>query len=400
MKKNLEIFVAIKYLKGRRKSIFSLFSTVIGISGIALGVAALIVTLGVMNGFNTDIREKILGLNPHIIIMGNDIEGAGYMKDKLSRVEGIQAIAPFVYGQSVVKTKHAALGVLLKGIDFDLERNVVPLEKIPVEGKWFGPKASGIVLGKELVRNAGIGLGDEVILVSPSESDFIGMSMPKLNKFTLEGIFNSGMYDYDSNLAYVDINKAKEIFSLKGVTGYGIRLRNINKTESIAREIRSLLPYRVLTWQELNRNLFSALKLEKIVMFLLLALIIVVACFNVVSNLLLMSIEKAKEIGIFSAIGLRRSAIRRIFIYEGFITGLLGTFVGTVLGISISELLKRYQFIKLPPEVYYLDRLPVRLSFADVASVAAVAVAITVLSSIYPADRASRLDPVEIIRYG
>jgi lipoprotein-releasing system permease protein len=400
MKKNMELFIALKYLKGREKSIFALFSTIIGIAGIGLGVAALIVTLGVMNGFHLDIREKILGLNPHLIVLGSDITDSESVTKKLKLVGGLESISPFVYGQVVIRSKHSAYGVVLKGIKFDSEREVVPLEKISITGEWADMEPDGIVLGKELVKNLGVNLGDELIVVSPTEHDFLSMSMPRMNKFKLVGIFNSGIYDYDGNLAYVNLNKAKDIFSLKGVSGFGIKLRNIDRAGSIAKKLRNILEYRVIAWQELNRNLFAALKLEKTVMFLLLALIIVVACFNIVSNLLLLSIEKAKEIGIFSAIGMKMSSIRKIFIYEGLITGLLGTLFGAAFGILMGAILKRYQFVKLPPEIYYVDRIPVRLSFVDIASVLAVAIVVTILSSVYPANRASKLNPVDIIRYG
>jgi len=397
---SVELFIALRYIKGRKKNIFGILTTIIGIGGICIGVAALIVTLAVMNGFHKDIKEKILGLSSHIIILGTNIENPKSVTDRLYSIKEIDAISPFVYGQAIIKTRNNVSGVLVKGINFSEEIKVIPLNKLSFNGDWSKLKEKGIVLGKELIKNLSAKINDDLILVSPNDITFPGMYIPKLNKFKIIGVLNSGMYDYDTNLVFIDIENAKKFFSIEGVSGFDIKLKNIDKTETIAEKIRNSINFRVLTWQDLNRNLFAALKLEKVVMFILLTLIIIVACFNIISNLLLLTIEKAKEIGILSALGMNRNSIRKIFLYEGLYTGILGVFLGTFVGIFLSVILKKYQFIKLPPDIYYIDKLPVDISIQDVIIVVVLTLFITVLSTFYPANKASKINPVEVIRYG
>ena len=399
---SVELFIATKYLKGRVKNLFGLLTTVIAVAGVTLGVAALIVTLAVMSGFHEDIRTKILGLNPHITIFGNlDKTEEDNITKSLSSIKEITSAAPFVYGQVILKSKSYATGVLLKGIDFTREKNVVPIEKILARGRWENLTGrKNIILGKELSRNLAVDIGDDIIMVSPGGEQFLPSGIPKMDKFTVTGIFDSGMYEYDENLAYVDIDNGKRFFNTGRISGLGVKLKNIDSAVKISGALKKIILARVITWEELNKNLFAALKLEKTMMFLLLTLIILVACFNIISNLVLLTAEKAKEIGILTALGMKAVNIRRIFLYEGLMIGWIGTILGTVLGVVLSLIVKKYQFVRLPADIYYIETLPVKLSAGDIVAVVLVAMVITLLATIYPAHRASKLNPVEVIRYG
>ena len=433
----LELFIAVRYLVGRKRSLFSLLTTIIAMAGISLGVASLIITLAVMTGFHNEIQKRILGLNPHILVMKTNNTKISFteINPVLKKIDGIESYAPFIYCQVIVKSRYGMSGMLIKGIDFRKEREIIPgINTILTKGAWIegnntnppvSPFKKGgenkvlkkvgvnteiskyteentVVLGKELANNLTVYPGSELIVFIPA--GMAGFNIPEMNKLKVTGIFSSGMYDYDSNLGYMNITAAERIFKKNCIYGIGIKARNIENTaiitESLRQNMKPELNYKILSWQELNRNLFSALKLEKFVMFLLLGLIIVVACFNIISNLLLLSMEKAKEIGILTAMGMKQSSIRKVFFLEGAIIGSIGTAAGLLLGVILCLLLKKYQFIQLPPDIYYINKLPVLLSFNDIISVSVLSLAITFMSTIYPAYKAGKLNPVEIIRYG
>jgi lipoprotein-releasing system permease protein len=401
---NVELFVALRYIKARRNGVFTLLTTLIATGGTALGVAALIITLAVMSGFHRDIRSKILGLQPHLTIIRQDqrplVDYAETAKAIASDKEVI-ASSPFVYGQTILRNGRSMQGVVVKGIDFEQEKKVVNIQKAIVTppSKDFALTDEGILIGKELARNLGATVGDDVVLMSPSLSGQI----PKMRKLKVSGIFDSGMYEYDSNLAYVSLQSGQQLFDLGGsVTGIGVAVRDWENSSKIERQVQNLVefPLIVRSWERMNKSLFAALKLEKIMMFIILTLIIVVAAFNIVSNLLLLTVEKAKEIGILSALGFKKSSISRIFFYQGMIIGLSGIVSGLFLGIGISELLNKYKFIHLPADVYYIDTLPVKIFFNDVSMVVLATLLITLFASIYPAYQVTKLKPLDAIRYG
>jgi len=398
----LELFIALKYLFGRKHNIFATITTIIAIFGITLGVSCLIVTLGVMTGFHNDIQKKILGLNPHIIILNSLNEKIQSSTiEKIKTIKEIKNFSPFVYGQVILKTKSGVSGVLLKGIDIENEKKVIDgIDKIFTFGSLPETDSKKIVLGKELIKNLNTFVGNDIILIIPQEQS--GMSFPAMYKFNISGVFSSGMYDYDSNLTFIDIHTARKILSNQAIEGIGVKINNFDKITSVRDKLIKILGknLRIISYQELNKNLFAALKLEKVVMILLLTLIIIVACFNIVSNMLLLGIEKSKEIGILSALGLNRKRIRKIFLIEGSINGLIGTLFGVILGIIICFVLQKYQFISLPADVYYVNKLPVKLVFNDIILVVIISIGTTILSTIYPANKLSKLNPIEIIRYG
>jgi len=384
--------------------VFTFLTTLIAVGGITLGVAALIITLAVMSGFHRDIRERILGLQPHLTVLkesGTSFHEHEQVAADILREKEIRAASPFVYGQIILRHGEATAGVVLKGIDWKKEQQLVGLAKSIKDTRLLagGLQDNQVIIGKELARNLGAALGKEVILVSPGQFGVV----PRMEKFRVAGIFSSGMYEYDANLAYVSLPSGQKLFGLENaVSGVGVALTDWEKADTIAAALQAKLdyPYWVRSWETMNKNLFAALKLEKIMMFIILTLIIVVAAFNIISNLLLLTVEKAKEIGILSALGFRRLEIGRIFLFEGLIIGMTGIFAGTGLGVGLSLLLKKYQFIHLPADVYYLDTLPVRLVPGDIISVVAATLLISLVAGIYPAYQATKLDPLEAIRYG
>ncbi|MBN1823984.1 MAG: ABC transporter permease [Endomicrobiales bacterium] len=398
----IELFIALRYLKARRKGVFTLLTTVIAVGGTTLGVAALVITLAVMSGFHRDIKEKILGIQPHLIILkeaSSPFAEHSKVRETVSAEKQVRASSPFVYGQAVLRNNRLTSGVVLKGVDPAGENEVVGLNSRIIDGKKQGPADKEILLGNELAANLGAITGSEIIVMAPGPS----AAVPRMEKLTVSGIFRSGMYEYDANLAYVNLSSGRKIFSLgEAVTGIGVSLKDFNDASEIEKKLqeRLMFPYYVRSWQRMNRSLFAALKLEKIMMFIILALIIIVAAFNIISNLILLTIEKTRDIGILSAMGFAKAKIARVFLFEGLIIGLSGIFSGLFLGLGLSLALKKYQFIHLPADVYYIDTLPVRIIPADIAMVAGAALIITVVSAVYPAYQVTKLDPLEAIRYG
>jgi lipoprotein-releasing system permease protein len=405
MKLPVEIFIALRYLKARKNGFFSLITTAIAVGGTTLGVAALIITLSVMSGFQTDIRAKILGVQPHILIAridGTPFVNGEAVKEKVLENEEISGASPYIYRQAIIRSlsNRYASGIVLKAVDYKTEDAMTHLSDLVVEqDSTFNDNISGrsIVLGQELSRSLEAFAGDEVVLMFPSDLN----SIPQMYKFKVAAVLYSGIYDIDSSLGFMDIDEAQNIFDMQGeIAGLGIRFKNVDEVDKVAEKLKNDLgyPYSVRTWTQMNKNLFAALKLEKIMMFLILGLIILVAAFNIISNLLLLSVQKFKEIGIMSAIGFSRSAISKIFFYEGMIVGFAGTLLGLIFGLGISLVLKHFEIFTLPKGVYYVDRLPIAILYQDVLFVALSAFIVTVLAGIYPAYQVSKLDPLQAMR--
>ena len=421
-----ELFISLRYLRAKRKQVFVSIITFISVAGIFLGVAALIIVIAVMNGFENDLRNKILGINSHIILM----EYSGAMRNhprvmqEVSGVPGVVAATPFIYSQAMLKNGGNVTGIVLRGLSIKDALKVINLGKIS-EGKLdylkegeqripgLKPELAGlpgILIGRELAKNLGVFLFETVHVVSPAGvSTPMGM-VPRMKPFVVVGIFESGFYEYDSTLAYISLKNCQEFLNMGDtVTGIEIRVDDIYKADRIAKAIEKKLgyPYWGRNWMEMNRNLFSALKLEKRVMFIILSLIVLVAAFNIISALIMIVMEKNKDIAILKTMGATRGGIMKIFIFQGLVVGAIGTFFGCLAGLAVAfnlESLSRFVeklfgFKILPGDVYYLNELPSQVNYSDVGIIILGTMLISFLATIYPSWRASRLDPAEALRY-
>jgi len=332
----------------------------------------------------------------------------------------VNAAAPFILNQVMLTHGGNAMGVVVRGLDPELEAGVSDLKKNLVQGslemlggpaKSTGkPRRAGIILGKELARRLGVQRDDVVSMVAPASRVTPMGLIPKIKLFKVVGFFESGMFEYDSNLAFISIYSAQKFFSMKGkVSGIEIRVEDIEQADQVAAEIQQSLgfPYYARDWMQMNKNLFSALRLEKIVMFIILILIILVAAFNIVSTLFMVVMEKNKEIAILKSMGASRSSIMKIFSYQGLIIGIVGTAVGCVGGFTVVPNLNEivgfiedlFGITAFPSDVYYLDKIPSDIQYFDSFLIVVFSIVICFLASLYPAWRASRLDPVEGLRY-
>lgn len=392
-----ELFISWRFFCTKRKEKFISLISVISILGIAIGVMALIVVIAVMTGFDRDLRDKIVGNYSHITLASSkamsNSEYANIAK-KIVSFPHVKGISPYLQGQILIKEKNKFFAVGLKGIEPDTEIRVTNIRQYLVAGDIDKLGEGGVIIGKELALYLGIGLNSSLLVYSP---------LGKQHNLKVVGIFNSGMYDYDMNLVFTHFKSAQQILGLPDqVSAIAIKLDNLYLAEKVRKELSDTLGYNYIlkTWMEANRNFFAALKLEKLTMFIILTLIILVASFNIISTLIVMVIEKTKDIGILKACGMTSSGIRKIFTYEGLIIGTLGTIFGAAGGITLCGLLKRYQFIKLPQDIYYIDRLPVAIElWPDIVLIVLSAVVITLISTVYPANKASQLKPVEALRY-
>ena len=400
---SFEWMVALRHLRSRRKHAFVSLITVISILGIMVGVAALITVISVMTGFSSYMQDRILGTTSHILITGvGGIEDAQDVVTRVLDLDDVVAAAPYVMGQSLLKVEGDVTGVVVRGIDPVQEAGVTDLAGNMTRGSLEDLDDEGIVIGVELARQRGLRVGDQLTLVSPSEiSSPFGM-VPLMERFTVKGVFDTGMYEYDTGLVLVTTSAAQTFFDLgETVTGVAVKTDDIYMTHEIAQSIQGELgqSFWVRDWREMNQNLFSALKLEKITMFIILVLIIVVAAFNIIGTLILVVMEKGREIAILKAMGATRKNIGRIFMLEGLIIGLGGTTLGLALGLGLCYILANYQFVELPASVYYVTTLPVKVQLLDVAAICLAALAVSFTATVYPARRASLLNPVEILRY-
>jgi lipoprotein-releasing system permease protein len=406
---SFETFFSGRYLKAKRQQGFISIITGISILGIMIGVMALIVVLAVMNGFREDLMKKILGVSSHVLILSHKggITNTEAVMEKALEVEGVVAATPFIYSQVMVKNVGNISGAVLRGLDPKTAGRVISIESMVRDASLDVLKSSageppGIILGSELSRQIGALPGDMVTVVSP-----VGRLTPLgrvANEagFQVRAIFESGMYDYDSSLLYLSLQDAQEFLSLEGeVTGIELRVKDVDESDTIAGSVQEKLgyPYWTKDWKMMNRSLFSALKLEKVTMFIILIMIVLVGALNIISSLVMLVMEKTRDIAILRTMGASSKSIMRIFIYQGLFVGLVGTGLGITFGSFLCYLLARYQFIELPADVYYLTTLPVRMEWLDIVLIAAAAVVISFLATIFPSLQASKVNPVEALRY-
>jgi lipoprotein-releasing system permease protein len=419
-----EIFIGLRYLRAKRRNRTISFNTIVSIVGITLGVAALIGTVGIMTGFKEDVQAKILGTTAHILVNDRMKESMGDYEEQVKKVAGVPdvvAATPFIFRQVLLTSPSGVQGIILRGIDPAREGTVTELAHNLVNGNLAdlshstkvvipekerepnGPDTAmrpGIILGKELSMRLGVFPGDTLNVVSPV-GPITGASMtPKIRQFVVVGIFQSGMYEYDSSLAYIELGEAQKFFNMGAtVTGIEVKVVDVFRAADIARSIEQQLGFAFWArdWMQMNRNLFSALKLEKTMMFLLLVLITIVASFNIVSTLTMIVTEKQREIAILKAMGATRKGIMRIFMLNGLIIGCSGAAIGVPLGYAFLWLIQT--FWTFDPTVYYISRIPVHVLGSDVLLVAGSAILISFAATLYPSLQAAKLDPAAALRY-
>ncbi|MBU4126297.1 MAG: lipoprotein-releasing ABC transporter permease subunit [Proteobacteria bacterium] len=410
---SFEFFIGSRYLRTKQKQTFISLITILSIAGVTVGVMALIVVIAVMAGFESDLKSRILGVESHIVIMRHNgpFSDYGNILEHVENTEGVEAATPFINSQVILRSSLSLSGAVLRGIDPDsADRVIKNLDKVSLKNlKETDQREStsiampAIILGKELAKNLGVMQGDPVYLISPMGMISPIGHIPTMKRFKVAGLFESGMYEYDRTLSYIHIKDAQKILRMgDSVNGIEVRVNDIYNARNIADRIVKKLgfQYWARDWMQMNQNLFSALKLEKTVMFIILALIVLVAAFNIASTLIMMVMEKTKDIAILKAMGATDKSIRKIFVFKGIAIGSIGTILGVSLGFILCTVLKYYQFIELPGDVYYITTLPVKLELLDVVMIASAAMAISFLATLYPARQASKLDPVEAIRYG
>jgi lipoprotein-releasing system permease protein len=413
---SLEWYIARRYLSSRRGPRFLSLITLIAMGGVFVGVMALIVVTAVMSGLQRDLRDKILGTNPHIWVttFGDNLrleEWSG-LTDRVREVEGVVAAAPFVNTQvGLVNQAGYAEGAVLRGIDPNVPGEPITqiVEKLRAEEVSLGPTQSGhppLLLGDALADRFGLFPGDLVTLMSIQDvriNQLTGVPDPIRRRFEVAGRFRTGMYEYDNSFVYTTLEAAQDVSGLgDAVSGLEVRVTDAMRSDEMGALIEDELggyPYRTQDWKTMNSSLFDALKLEKMAMGVILLLIVVVAAFNIISTLVMVVTDKTREIGILKSMGLRASQVQKVFMLQGVVIGTMGSLLGAAMGLLLTWLLDRYEFIKIPGDVYFIDRLPVAFDWVDISVILILSMLISFVATIYPARQAARLYPLDAIRH-
>jgi lipoprotein-releasing system permease protein len=404
-----ELFLGLRYLKAKRKQRFISVITIISVLGVMVGVMALVVVLSVMNGFRSDLMNKILGVNSHVLVLNLSGTFNGYQQvaEKVKKMDGVVAVTPFVYTQVMLNHSGRVSGAVLRGVDPGSAARVVNFDKMIKEGSLSSLSETergtpSIIIGSELAKQIGASTGSLVTVISPEGKLTPLGRTPNTQKFRVTAIFDSGMYEYDASMVYISLTQAQRFLALgDNVTGLELKVKEVYQSDIIAKKIQKKLgyPYWTKDWKLMNRSLFSALKLEKLTMFVILTMIVLVGALNIISTLVMVVMEKTRDVAILRAMGASAKSIMSIFMFQGILVGVIGTIAGLCSGLGLCQLLSKYQFINLPADVYYISKLPVLVSVSDVSIVAGAAVVISFLATLYPAWYASRLNPVESFRY-
>ncbi len=404
---NYEFFIARRYLRAKRKQAFISVITFISILGIAIGVMALVIALALITGFQRDVQNKILGATSHIMVSDLGSGGIADYRELRSRIQalpGVKVVSPVVYDIVLISGPLRSHGATLKGIDFALDKAYYGWLQNLEEGRL--PEESGrdsLLLGKDLAYSLGVGPGDTVSVLTASSLRLSPLGpVPKLREFVVAGVFAAGLYEFDSTTALTPLRVAQRLFRLDDrVTHLQIMIDDIFQAGTLAETIRGILPpsLYVTTWMDLNRTLFSALKLEKNIMFLTITLIVFVAALNIIASLILMVMEKTRDIGILMALGAPAASIQKIFFLQGAMIGVLGTTAGVILGLACSWLANTFKLIKVPVDIYQISFVPFHIQLTDLLLIIGVSLAISLLSTLFPSRRAAKVDPVVALKY-
>lgn len=395
-----ESAIALRYLRSKRKDKFISFTTWISIVGIGIGVMALILVIAVMTGAQDEFRDRILGANPHILISNieGEIRNSDELAKKVAGVEGVESASPFITLQAMAQGRSRMAGTVVKGL---APKDTYSIARFIKEGSADSLEKGGTILvGKELAQNLGLLPGDVFALIVPDAGFSPAGAVPETVKVRVGGIFETGMFEIDSLLTIMPLSNVQAMVG-GGVSGIEVKLKDVYQAGVVRNRIERLLgpQYMGRTWIEMNKNLFSALNLEKVVMFVILGLVILVASFNIISSLVMTVMEKKKDIAILKAMGAANSSIMRIFVVEGLTIGVVGAFLGTVVGSALLEIQRRWEIIKLPSDVYSISTLPMKISPIDILVIAGLTVLLCLLSTLYPSYKASKIDPMETLRY-
>lgn len=408
-----EFFIAGRYLRSKRKTGFISLITYISTIGVMIGVAALIIALSIANGFENEVRSRIIGFDAHLKLRTFHDQGLTDYPMLMTQVDSLPhvvASAPYLFEKGMIVSKSHKEGILIKAIDPQKESGVTSLVNnitygtlnlgmIAVEN---GRDYPGIVLGYSLADRLNVGLGERVQILTASGLDFSAMGVPKFRTYRVAGYFETGLYDYDDNFGFISIEQGQKLFDMPDrVTGIEIKLDDLYNADLVAQMLRDKLgyPYRPVTWFETNKSLFSWMQIEKWAIFAILCLIVMVAAFNIVSTLIMVVMEKRKDIGILKSMGAFSASVMKIFVFEGLVSGIVGTLLGLILGYAACWAQLEYKLISLPSDVYIINSLPIKLEWIDFFAIAAAAILLSFSATIYPAFKASKLDPIEAIRY-
>jgi lipoprotein-releasing system permease protein len=408
MQSGYELFVSWRYLRSKRKEVFISLISMISISGVAIGVMALIIVLAVMTGLTDKLRDKILGTNSHILIFkrGGWIQEYPELVKQISQRSRIVGVAPFIFRQVMIQSSSVSSEATLKGIDLQAEQTTSELAANIVQGRLDfldsqGKMGYGILIGSQLAQKLRVTVGDTLALISPMKDANSSWPVPKRGTFQIAGIFDYGMYEYDLNLVYISLTSAQAYFETGNTaTGVEVKVDNIFKSKGVANDLQKALglSYSVRDWSEMNKNLFAIFGLYKKALFLMLTLIVLVACLNIASTLIMMVMEKHHDIAILKSMGASSASIQKMFVMQGLFIGCVGTGIGCVLGFLACRIADTYHLIRLEGGVYYLDYLPFKMMPLDFTLVALVSVLICFLATLYPAKQAARLDPAVALR--
>ncbi len=403
-----ELQIALRVLRSKQRSGFISFITYISIAGVAIGVAALIIIVAVMNGYETEVQNRLISIDAHVRVRtfhDRGIENYQNSMKEVSSIPHIKAITPYIFGKGLILSSKTSTEVLIRGIEPETANSVIDISQAIIDGGFnFNneEKLKGVLVGHVLAGKLAVTVGDTIKIASLTGVSEVGPTIPNLMAFQVTGIVKTGLYEFDNTYVFLSVSSSQRLFNMPNkVTGLELKLDNVSFSEQVAQAVRDKMgyPYHALTWYDMNAPLFSWYKMQKMAGIIILGLIIMVAAFNIISTLIMVTMEKKKEIGILKALGAPSKSIWRIFAIEGFIIGTVGTILGAAIGLLLCWVQYHFQVISLPQDVYIIGWLPIDVDMVGLVQVCVVAILLTFIAALYPAVLAAKLNPVDAIRY-